>query len=64
MKMNKTTAVVLAVLLTLVVAGTFAAILSGWFNPVIRVTSVLLGFLLFGDLAVICGLMGGSYNAK
>lgn len=64
MKMNKTTAVVLAVLLTLVIAGTFAALLSGWFNPVIRVTSVLLGFLLFGDLAVLCDLLGGSYDAK
>lgn len=34
MKLNKTTAVVLAVLLTLVVLGTIIAILTGWFHPV------------------------------
>ena len=61
--MKKTTAVVLALLLTLVVLGTFVAIVTGWFNPVIRVTGVLIGFLMFADLAVICDLMAGIYKA-
>ena len=61
--MKKTTAVVLALLLTLVVLGTFVAIVTGWFNPVIRVTGVLIGFLMFADLAVICGLIAGAYKA-
>lgn len=61
--MKKTTAVVLALLLTLVVLGTFVAIVTGWVNPVIKVTSLLLGYLMFADLAVICDLMAGVYNA-
>ena len=61
--MKKTTAVVLALLLTLVVLGTFVAIVTGWFNPVIRVTGVLIGFLMFADLAVICGLIASAYKA-
>ena len=61
--MKKTTVVVLALLLTLVVLGTFVAIVTGWFNPVIRVTGVLIGFLMFADLAVICDLMAGIYKA-
>lgn len=61
--MKKTTAVVLALLLTLVVLGTFVAIVTGWFNPVIRVTGVLIGFLMFADLAVICGLLADTYKA-
>ena len=61
--MKKTTAVVLALLLTLVVLGTFVSIVTGWFNPVIRVTGVLIGFLMFADLAVICGLLADTYKA-
>ena len=61
--MKKTTAVVLGLLLTLVVLGTFVSIVTGWFNPVIRVTGVLIGFLMFADLAVICGLIAGAYKA-
>ena len=61
--MKKKTAVVLALLLTLVVLGTFVSIVTGWFNPVIRVTGVLIGFLMFADLAVICGLLADTYKA-
>ena len=61
--MKKTTAVVLALLLTLMVLGTFVSIVTGWFNPVIRVTGVLIGFLMFADLAVICGLLADTYKA-
>ena len=61
--MKKTTAVVLALLLTVVVLGTFVSILTGWFNPVVKVTGFLLGYLMFADLAVICGLMAGAYKA-
>lgn len=61
--MNKTTAVVLTLLLTLVVLGTFVAIVTGWFNPVVKVTGLLIGFLMFLDLAMICGLMAGDYKA-
>lgn len=64
MKLNKTSAVVLAVLLTLVVLGTFIAILTGWFHPVIRITGMLLGFLMFADLSVLCSLMSGIYDTK
>ncbi len=64
MKLNKTTAVVLAVLLTLVVLGTIIAILTGWFHPVIKVTGMLLGYLMFADLSVLCDLIGGIYDAK
>ena len=51
--MKKTTAVVLALLLTLVVLGTFVSIVTGRFNPVVKVTGLLLGYLIFADLAVI-----------
>lgn len=34
--MKKKTAVVLALLLTLVVVGTFVSIVTGWFNPVVK----------------------------
>ena len=61
--MKKTTAVVLALLLTLVVLGTFVSILTGWFNPVVKVTGLLLCYLIFADLAVICGLIAGAYKA-
>lgn len=61
--MKKTPAVVLALLLTLVVLGTFVSIVTGWFNPVVKVTGLLLGYLMFADLAVICGLMAGAYKA-
>ncbi len=61
--MNKTTAVVLTLLLTLVVVGTFVCIVSGWFNPVVKVTGMLLGFLMFLDLSMICGVMAGEYKA-
>lgn len=64
MKLNKTTAVVLAVLLTLVVLGTFIAIIAGWFHPVIKVTGMLLGYLMFTDLSLLCDLIGGIYDAK
>ena len=64
MKLNKTTAVVLAVLLTLVVLGTIIAILTGWFHPVIKVTGMLLGCLMLVDLSLLCSLMGGAYDAK
>ena len=61
--MNKTTAVVLTLLLTLVVLGTFVSIVTGWFNPVVKVTGLLLGYLMFLDLSMICGLMAGNYKA-
>lgn len=61
--MKKTTAVVLALLLTLVVLGTIGSLLTGWFNPVVKVTGLLLGYLMFADLAVICDLMAGVYKA-
>ena len=61
--MNKTTAVVLTLLLTLVVLGTFVSIVTGWFNPVVKVTGLLLGYLMFLDLSMICGLMAGDYKA-
>lgn len=61
--MKKKTAVVLALLLTLVVVGTFVSIVTGWFNPVVKVTGLLLGYLMFADLAVICGLIAGAYKA-
>ena len=62
--MKKKTAVVLALLLTLVVVvGTFVSIVTGWFNPVVKVTGLLLGYLIFADLAVICGLIAGAYKA-
>ena len=61
--MNKTTAVVLTLLLTLVVLGTFVAIVTGWLNPVVKVTGLLLGYLMFLDLSMICGLMAGDYKA-
>ena len=44
--MKKKTAVVLALLLTLVVVGTFVSIVTGWFNPVVKVTGLLLGLSL------------------
>ena len=53
--MKKKTAVVLA--------GTFVSIVTGWFNPVVKVTGLLLGYLIFADLAVICGLIAGAYKA-
>lgn len=61
--MKKTTAVVLALLLTLVVLGTIVSLLTGWFNPVVKVTGLLLGYLMFADMAVICDLMAGVYKA-
>ena len=61
--MNKTTAVVLTLLLTLVVLGTFVSIVTGWFNPVVKITGLLLGYLMFLDLSMICGLMAGDYKA-
>ena len=61
--MNKTTAVVLTLLLTLVVLGTFVSIVTGWFNPVVKVTGLLLGYLMFLDLSMICGLVAGNYKA-
>ncbi len=61
--MKKTTAVVLALLLTLVVLGTIVSLLMGWFNPVVKVTGLLLGYLMFADMAVICDLMAGVYKA-
>lgn len=60
--MNKKTAVALAVLLTLVVLGTFVSLLMHQFNPVIKVTGLLLGFLTFIDLNLICGVLAGSYD--
>ena len=60
--MNKKTAVVLAVLLTLVVLGTFVSLLMHQFNPVVKVTGFLLGFLTFIDLNLICGVLAGSYD--
>lgn len=60
--MNKKTAVVLAVLLTLVVLGTFVSLLMHQFNPVVKVTGLLLGFLTFIDLNLICGVLAGSYD--
>ena len=60
--MNKKTAVVLAVLLTLVVLGTFVSLLMHQFNPVVKVTGLLLGFLIFIDLNLICGVLAGSYD--
>lgn len=61
--MKKTTAVVLALLLTLVVLGTIVSLLTGWFNPVVKVTGLLLGYLMFANMAVICDLMAGVYKA-
>ncbi len=61
--MKKTTAVVLALLLTLVVLGTIVSLLMGWFNPGVKVTGLLLGYLMFADMAVICDLMAGVYKA-
>lgn len=58
--MNKKTAVVLAVLLTLVVLGTFVSLLMHQFHPVVKVTGLLLGFLTFIDLNLICGVLAGS----
>ncbi len=60
--MNKKTAVVLAVLLTLVVLGTFVSLLMHQFNPAVKVTGLLLGFLTFIDLNLICGVLAGSYD--
>lgn len=60
--MNKKTAVVLAVLLTLMVLGTFICLLTHQFNPVIKVTGLLLGFLTFIDLNLVCGVLAGSYD--
>lgn len=64
MKMNKTVAAVLAVILTVVILGTFASILAGWFNPVVKVAGLLIGYLMLFDMNVIFHLMAGSYDPE
>ena len=52
--MKKTTAVVLALLLTLVVLGTFVSIVTGWFNPVVKVTGNKITFANMEDNIDFC----------
>ena len=52
--MKKTTAVVLALLLTLVVVGTFVSIVTGWFNPVVKVTGNKITFANMEDNIDFC----------
>ena len=52
--MKKKTAVVLALLLTLVVVGTFVSIVTGWFNPVVKVTGNKITFANMEDNIDFC----------
>ena len=52
--MKKKTAVVLALLLTLVVLGTFVSIVTGWFNPVVKVTGNKITFANMEDNIDFC----------
>ena len=52
--MKKTPAVVLALLLTLVVLGTFVSIVTGWFNPVVKVTGNKITFANMEDNIDFC----------
>ena len=52
--MKKKTAVVLALLLTLVVLGTFVSIVTGWFNPVVKVTGNKITFANMEDNIAFC----------
>lgn len=61
MKMNRNVAMVLAVVLSVVVLGTVVCILCHWFNPVLKVTALLLGYLMMVDMSLIFGLMSGEY---
>ena len=60
--MKKKTATVLAVLLTLVILFTIAAILCGVANPVVAVLGMLSGYMMLVDMTLIFGVMGGSYQ--
>ena len=60
--MKKKTATVLAVLLTLVILFTIAAILCGVANPVGAVLGMLSGYMMLVDMTLIFGVMGGSYQ--
>lgn len=64
MKMSKSMAMTLAVALTIVVLGTVVSILCQWFNPILKVTALLLGYLMLADMSLIFGLMSGEYDAK
>lgn len=64
MKMNKNVAMTLAVVLSVVVLGTVVCILGHWFNPVLKVTALLLGYLMMVDMTLIFGLMSGEYDAR
>lgn len=63
MKMNKSVAMTLAVVLSVVVLGTVVCILCQWFNPILKVTA-LLGYLMMADMSLIFGLMSGEYDAR
>lgn len=64
MKMNKSVAMTLAVVLSVVVLGTVVCILCQWFNPILKVTALLLGYLMMADMSLIFGLMSGEYDAR
>lgn len=64
MKMNKNVAVTLAVVLSFLVLGTVVCVLCHWFDPVLKVTALLLGYLMMVDMSLIFGLMSGEYDAK
>lgn len=60
--MSKKTATVLAVILSVVIVATYAALLCGLGNAVVGVLAMLSGFMMLVDLSLICGVMGGSYK--
>lgn len=60
--MSKKVATVLAVILSVVILGTYIALLCGFGNAVVGVLAMLSGFMMLLDLSLICGVMGGSYK--